>query len=85
VRLVGSVPLSSDDRDSCSSSELVERHVRRLCGRQQADNDVTPPPPPYGVVYYWPTVSAASCFRRDSMMPSYDKQSAYGFLPRDAV
>lgn len=55
VRLVGSVPMSSDDRDACSSSELVMRHVRRLCGRQHADAESDVAPPPYDVVYYWPT------------------------------
>jgi len=56
VRLVGSVPMSTADRDTCSSLEFVERHVRRLCGRRHAAAET-----PSNVVYYWPTVSA-DCF-----------------------
>lgn len=50
VRLVGSVPMSTEDRDACSSCEFVERHVRRLCGRQHDAAET-----PSDVVYYWPT------------------------------
>lgn len=53
VRLVGSVPMSAEDRDACSSCEFVERHVRRLCGRQHAGAAAAETPS--DVVYYWPT------------------------------
>jgi len=51
VRLIGSVPLSADDRGA-SGSKSVGRHVRRLCQRQHSDLA-----PQTHVVYYWHTVS----------------------------
>ena len=54
VRLVGSVPLSADDRGT-SGSKSVGRHVRRLCQRHHSDSSDLAPPS--NVVYYWHTVS----------------------------